>query len=178
MPAVPRSSRALPAPAVLAAGVLLVAGACKRTAPSCNTLDNQAAAVAFVARPGPPPVFAGGPIADGVYRATRAEGYGSATRAGRRMTLAVSDGATHFAWAGDALTADAANVMASIRANAQVSVKGNRLALTTTCSSVATSPLPDEMSFSATPDQLTLAFVDGAAASVTTYTRVQAGTAH
>jgi hypothetical protein len=152
--------------------VLVLAGACRRATPApCDALPNQAPAVPFTVVSGALPPFTGGVLEDGVYQAVRAEGYGGAAPSGRRMTLAVRNGGAELAWAGDMLDAAGTNVLASLRANATVSVAGNRLRLTTTCSSISPPPLPDAMAFSASPGKLVLAFVDGAAASVTTYAR-------
>ena len=58
------------------------------------------------------------------------------------MTLAVTPGGTELRWSGDLLDAAGATVLASIRANARVTASGNRLDLTTTCSSVSPAPIP------------------------------------
>jgi hypothetical protein len=113
----------------------------------------------------------GGPLEDGVYVATRADGYGAATPSGRHMTLEIRDGGTRLAWAGEILDAAGGGNGTAVRVNAVVRVAGNSLAITTTCSSVSPSPLPDVMRFAATPGTLRLAFVEGETASVTTYTR-------
>jgi hypothetical protein len=156
---------------VLATALLSLGAACRRAPPPCNALVNQAPRVTFIARPGPPPVFVGGAIRDGIYEASRAEGYGAAAPSGRRMTLAVSDGGTRFSWAGELLDPTGATATASIRADAAVVVAGRELALTTVCTSVTPSPLPDRMAFTATPERLVLGFVEGTSASVTTYER-------
>jgi hypothetical protein len=87
------------------------------------------------------------------------------------MTLAVSDGGTRFSWAGELLDPTGATATASLRADAAATVAGRELALTTLCTSVAPSPLPDRMAFTASPERLVLGFVEGASASVTTYER-------
>ena len=157
--------------------VLLAAAAlagCRRAAPpppTCNTLANVATPVPFTPKAGPLPLFTGGPLEDGVYRATRAEGYGDVDHDGRRMTLAVSAGGTEIAWSGDVLDASGARVLASVRANARVSATGNRLDLTTLCASLSPSPLPAPMSFTARPGELVLGLVEAGGAFVTTYQR-------
>ena len=161
-------------PSLLLATVVALApsGACHRSAPpACNAIVNRARPVPFTAVPGALPALTGGAVEDGVYEAVRAEGYGGATPSGRRMTLVVRNGGAELAWAGDLLDPTGSTATASVRANATAVVSGNRLRLTTTCSSIAPSPLPDTMAFSASPGKLRLAFVDGGAASVTTYAR-------
>lgn len=167
----PPANRAALAIALVGAGL-----ACRRSLPACNAIKNDATPVPFTAKSGPVPVFAGGPLEDGVYQATRAEGYGAVAASGRRMTLAVSAGGTELRWSGDVLEATGATVLASIRANARVAASGSRLDLTTTCPSVSPNPLPAEMAYAAGPGELRLGLVDARGAFVTTYTRVPAGT--
>ena len=156
--------------------VLATAPACKRKPPACNTVANNAPAIPFSAG-GAAPLLAGGAIADGVYHATRAEGFNDAPAAGRRMTLQVSDHGRTFAWAGEVLDAAGKTVTAPVSANATVSVSGTWLAVTTTCPAEGPSPLPSTMVFTATPTTLILAARDeqGTITSVTTYTRQIAG---
>ncbi len=157
---------------VLVALALMPVAACRHRAPACNAIVNQAPAVPFT-RGGRAPLLGGGAIADGLYDATRAEGFGDAPAAGRRMTLEVRNLGTRFAWAGDILDAAGANVTLSLRANANVTASGTWLALATTCSSLSPSPLPATMVFAASPNMLVLASRDeqGAVTSVTTYAR-------
>ena len=161
---------------LLLVAAVVAAPACKRKPPPCNAVANRAAAVPF--SPGTAaPMLAGGTIADGVYHATRAEGFGDAPPAGRRMTLEVSNRGRNFSWAGDVLDAAGQTVTATVTANATISVSGTWLAVTTTCPTEGPSPLPGTMVFSATPTTLILAARDeqGAVTSVTTYTRQLGG---
>ncbi len=157
-------------PALLLPALMAAAG-CKRKPPPCNAIANQAPAIPF--SPGAaPPMLGGGTITDGVYHATRAEGFNDAPAAGRRMTLEVSNRGRTFAWAGDVLDAAGKTATATVTANATVSASGTWLAVATTCPT-GPSPLPSTMVFSATPTTLVLAARDeqGAVTSVTTYTR-------
>jgi hypothetical protein len=165
----PRLRLLLPA---LMLSALMSAAGCKRKPPACNAIANQAPAIPFSAGAAPP-MLAGGTIADGVYHATRAEGFNDAPPAGRRMTLEVSNRGRAFAWAGDVLDAAGKRALATVSANATVSASGTWLAVATTCPATGPSPLPSTMVFSATPTTLVLAARDeqGAITSVTTYTR-------
>jgi hypothetical protein len=156
--------------------VLATAPACKRRLPACNAVANNAPAIPFSVG-GPAPLLGGGTIADGVYHATRAEGFNDAPAAGRRMTLAVSNHGRTFAWAGEVLDAAGKTATATVSATANVSVSGTWLAVTTVCPAEGPSPLPSTMVFSATPATLVLAARDeqGTITSVTTYTRQIAG---
>lgn len=163
----PPANRTALAIALVGAGL-----ACRRSPPACNAIKNEATPVPFTAKSGPLPVLAGGPLEDGVYQATRAEGYGAVAASGRRMTLAVSAGGTELGWSGDVLDAAGATVLASIHANARVTASGNRLDLTTICSSVSPDPLPARMAYAARPGELVLGLVEAGGGFVTTYTRV------
>jgi hypothetical protein len=156
--------------------VLAVTPACRRKPPVCNTVANDAPAIPFSVG-GTTPLLGGGAIADGVYHATRAEGFNDAPAAGRRMTLEVSQNGRRFAWAGEVLDAAGKTVTATVNATAHVSVSGTWLAVMTVCPSEGPSPLPATMVFSATPTTLILAARDdqGTITSVTTYTRQIAG---
>jgi len=153
------------------------AGACPNApsltaaAPACNTVTNGAAAVPFTAGTGTPPTAMGGPIDDGVYYATQASGYGSATPAGRRLTIVILGGGTQMLWAGDVLDATGTTTSLSFRANATASVSGTQISMTTTCSSASTSPLPPALDYTAPAGQLILSLTSNGATSVTTYTR-------
>jgi len=140
-------------------------------APDCNTVTNGATAVPFTAATGTPPAPMGGTIADGVYYATRAAGYGSATPAGRKLTIAILDGATRMLWAGDVLDASGTTTSLSFRADATAVVSGTQIAMTTTCSSASTSPLPAALDYTATSSGLVLSLTMNGATSVTTYAR-------
>ena len=70
------------------------------------------------------------------------------------------------------LDAAGATVLASIRANARVTASGNRLDLTTTCSSVSPAPIPARMAYTTRPGELVLGLVEAGGGFVTTYTRV------
>jgi hypothetical protein len=141
-------------------------------APNCNVVVNNATAVPFTQGTGTPPMPAGGTIRDGLYEATRAEGYGGATPAGRRLTLVVLNGATRFFFAGEVLDAAGAQTTLAFRVNATAAVSGTRVVFTTTtCMSTATSPLPPALDFTATGDNLIMALTSGATTSVTIYTR-------
>jgi hypothetical protein len=104
--------------------------------PMCNRAVNNARAVPFMARTGSPPVPSGGPIADGVYVSTAAEGYGATTPAGRRITLVVLAGATKMLWTAEVLDATGATVSLSFTANTDMQVSGNQLSFTVGCASV------------------------------------------
>jgi len=140
-------------------------------APVCNSVVNAAQAVAFTARTGSPPAPAGGPIADGVYVATAAEGYGAAPPGGRRITIVVLGGATQILWNGEVLDATGATVTLAFAANTHTSVSGNQINFTVDCSSTTPPPIPAALMYSATPGQLILSLASGANTSVTTYTR-------
>jgi hypothetical protein len=157
---------------------LTLAAACKRKPPPCNAIANRAPAIPYTPGGGAP-MLGGGAIVDGVYHATRTEGFGDAPAVGVHLTLEVSNNGRTFAWAGDLLDAAGMIATSSLTGNATVSVSGTWLAVATTCSSAtrpAPSPLSATMVFSATPTALVLAARDeqGAITSVTTYTR-QAG---
>jgi len=152
--------------------ILSAAGACKRKPPACNEIPNDAPAIPFSAESSAPQL-GGGVIADGVYHATRAQGFNDAPAAGRRMTLAVSNHGHTFEWSGEVLDAAGKKVIETVSATANVSVSGTWLAVTTTCPAQGPSPLPGTMVFSATPTTLILAARDdqGTITSVTTYKR-------
>jgi hypothetical protein len=140
-------------------------------APACNTLANSAAAVPFTAGAGAPPHPAGGVIADGIYHATRVEGFGGAPAAGRRITIDVLDGATRVLWAGDVLDAAAATTVLTFRADTHAAPAGTQIAFTVDCSSSTPSPIPPSLDYTASGDQLVLSLTNNGATSVTTYTR-------
>jgi hypothetical protein len=143
-------------------------------APACNTVTNIANAVPFAAGTGAAPTPMGGKITDGIYQASRADGYGAGlTPSGRRLTIVVTDGGTRFLWAGDVLSADASSVIGSFRADTTMTVSGTQLLATTDCSSAATSPIPATLDFTATATQLVLAAAPNSSGgvAVTTYTR-------
>ena len=141
-------------------------------APICNAIPNGAPSVPFTADPGAPPSFEGGQIEDGLYFATVVEGTGTTTPAGRRLTLAVTNGGTQLFWNGDVLDGTAQDIEETFAANATAIASGNTLALTTTCTSVSPSPLPASMSYTASATTLVLAFVSSSTnTAVTTYTR-------
>jgi hypothetical protein len=140
-------------------------------APACNTLANAASAVPFTAGVGEPPVPAGGAIIDGLYHATRVEGFGNAAPSGRRLSIAVLDGGTRFIWAGDVLDATATTTVLSFRADTHVAPAGTQLAFTVDCSSTTPSPIPPSLAYTATGNQLVLLLANNGATSVTTYTR-------
>ena len=140
-------------------------------APACNTLVNNATAVPFAQGAGTPAVPAGGTIRDGLYEATRAEGYGGATPSGRRLTLAVLDGGTRFLFGGEVLDGAGTQVTLSFRVNANASVSGASVAFSTTCMSGASNPLPAALDFTASGDTLVMGLTSGTTTSVTTYTR-------
>jgi hypothetical protein len=139
-------------------------------APACNTLVNSAAAIPFTAGVGAPPAPAGGAITDGLYHATRVEGFGNATPSGRRLTIGVLDGGTRFLWAGDVLDAAAATTALSFRANTHVTPAGTQLAFTVDCASSTPSPIPPSLDYTATAGELVLSLTTNGATSMTTYT--------
>jgi hypothetical protein len=132
---------------------------------------NSASAVPFIAGVGQPPAPAGGVIVDGLYHATRVEGFGNATASGRRLTIAVLDGGTQFIWAGDVLDATATTAALSFRADTHVTPAGTQIAFTVDCSSSTPSPIPPSLDYTASSDQLVLMLTANGATSVTTYTR-------
>jgi hypothetical protein len=143
-------------------------------APACNTVASDGApAVPFTARTGMPAPSTGGAIRDGLYFATRAEGYGNAPQTGRRLTLVVTTGAaTQLLYAGDVLDAAGMTPTSSFRVNATVSsLSGAQIGLTTVCSSMAASPLPSMLGYTASATELVFTLVNGNDASATTYTR-------
>jgi hypothetical protein len=143
-------------------------------APACNTVVNAAPSVPFTMGTGSPPAPAGGAILDGLYEATRAEGFGSVTPSGRRLTLVILDGATRMLWAGDVLDAAATTVTTSFRANATMTASGSQIAIAADCSSTtpSPSPLPAALGYTASGNTLLLSLIgsDGSGA-VTTYAR-------
>jgi len=140
--------------------------------PTCNALTNDAPSVPFTADPGSPPSFAGGSIQDGLYYATRADGYAEAGASGRKLTLAITGGGTQFFWNGDVLDGTAQDIEESFAANATVLASGSTLALTVTCASISPAPIPASMSYTASDTILVLAAVtSGSSTSATTYTR-------
>jgi hypothetical protein len=141
-------------------------------APACNTLVNSAPAVPFTAGVGAPPAPAGGTIIDGLYHATRVEGFGGAPPSGRRLSIAVLEGGTRFIWAGDVLDATAMTTALSFRADTHVAPAGAQLAFTVDCSSMTPAPIPPSLGYTATSDALVLVLPNNGATSVTTYTRV------
>jgi hypothetical protein len=140
-------------------------------APTCSTVPNGATAVPFTAKTGAAPTPMGGPIRDGLYYATRADGYGMITPSGRRLTLVVSGAGTQLLWIGEVLDPAGAAVTLSFRANASAVISGTTIALTTTCSSASMSPLPPAMTYTASGSDLSLGVINGADGAVTTYTR-------
>jgi len=137
-------------------------------APVCNTVTNNAPSVPFTTGTGTPPALNGGAIADGLYEATKAEGFGTVTPSGRRLTLVILDGATQMLWSGDVL----ATVLSSFTANATMAVSGNQITITPTCSSTTPAPLPPAVTYQSTATELRLALIDsGGNGAITTYTR-------
>lgn len=139
-------------------------------APMCNTLANSAALVPFTPQTGAPPAATGGIIRDGIYEATRAEGFGTAPAAGRHITVAILEGATLWLWNGEVLDAAGTQATSSFRVNAAVTIAGTVVTFQTTCMSGPSSPLPAALNFSVAGDDLLL-FQDGPNAAATTYTR-------
>ena len=105
-------------------------------------------------RTGTPPTPMGGAIRDGVYVATAAEGYGAVSPAGRRLTLAVTGGATQILWTGDVLDGAGATVTLTFTANTHITASGNQIAFTVDCASMSPSPIPASLTYTATSDQL------------------------
>jgi hypothetical protein len=141
-------------------------------APACNTVSNSGAQpIAFTMRTGTPPAPAGGTILDGLYYATRAEGYGNVTASGRKLALVVAAGATQLLFGGDVLDATATTTTLTFHTNATASVSGTSIALTPTCSSVSPPPLPPSLAYTVSGSDLALALINGSDVSITTYTR-------
>src|SRR5260221_14208246 len=142
-------------------------------APACNRVVNTARVVPFTARTGAPPAPLGGPIADGVYVSTAAEGWGAVAPAGRRITIVVTGGATQMLWTGEILDANGAAVTLSFAVRTRTAEAGNQLAVTVGCSSSSPSPIPPTLTYTATAQQLLLSLTNGADTSMTTYTRTR-----
>ena len=100
-------------------------------ASECNSVVNSAPSVDFSPGTGSPPSFSGGTVVDGLYVASKAEAWGTTTGTGRRLTLVVAGNGSKIFWAGDVLSG---TTTSSFRANTTVSVSGNQLLQTTTCS--------------------------------------------
>lgn len=139
--------------------------------PTCNRAVNSARAVPFMARTGSPPAPTGGVIADGVYVSTAAEGYGTITPAGRRITLVVLGGATKMLWTGEVLDATGATVSLAFTANTDMLASGNQIMFTVGCASTSPPPVPAALTYTATAGQLVLSLTKGADTAVTTYMR-------
>ncbi len=142
-------------------------------APACTTLANNAQAIPFTALSGAAPTPAGGAIQDGVYVSTRTGTYGG-TGFGRRITFAITEGATRMFWAGEVLDATGATVMTSFRADTAIAVTGTRINFTPTCVSTQPSPLPPALDFTVSGQDLVLSAVPAGSTPVaeTRYTRV------
>jgi hypothetical protein len=140
-------------------------------APTCNRVVNTAHAVPFTARTGAPPAPSGGPIVDGVYVSTAAEGWGAVAPAGRRITIVVSGGATQMLWTAEVLDAAGAAVTLSFTANARAAAADNQITFTVDCSSTSPAPIPPSLTYTASADRLILSLSQGADTSMTTYTR-------
>jgi len=136
---------------------------------TCNTVVNDATAVAFTPGTGNAPTFTGGTIKDGVYHATKAEAWGSSTGTGRRFTLVVLEGGTKFYYVGDILDAQG-GVATTMVAITTASTSGNQLNQTTVCM-VGSAQIPTIESYTATSTELILSATQGSVVSVTTYTR-------
>jgi hypothetical protein len=141
-------------------------------APVCNTVTNNAPSVPFTTGTGAPPTLGGGTIRDGLYEATKAEGFGTVTPSGRRLTLVILDSASQMLWSGDVLDAAGSTVLSSFTANAAMAAFGTQIALTVTCSSTTPAPLPTALTYQATATELLLGLIDsGGNGAITTYTR-------
>ena len=140
------------------------------SAAACNTVVNDATAVAFTAGAGSAPTFTGGTIVDGVYHAAKAEAWGASTGTGRRMTIVVLEGGTKFYYSGEVLT-EQGGVGTTIVATTSASTVGNQLKQTTLCLT-GSAQIPDAESYTATSSELVLSITQGSVVSVTTYARV------
>jgi hypothetical protein len=152
-------------------------------APACNNLPFPAARVPFAAGTGSPPIFTGGTLVDGLYTATKAEGWNTTTGSGRQMGIVIANNGKTMLWFGQTLNADgsgdvdagSAN-LAWLRGNYTLSpASANTLAVTVTCSA-GTTKAPDALLYTATstnPPQLVLANAGAAdpTVAVTTYER-------
>ncbi len=135
---------------------------------ACNTVPNTAPAVAFTDGAGDRPTFVGGTIVDGLYQASKVEGWNISTKMGRQMTLVAAERGTKLFWSGDVL---AGSARANLKAITNVVPSGNQLAATVLCRQ-GQGAIPATMSYTATPTQLVLAAGQDDALTVTTYTRV------
>jgi hypothetical protein len=136
-------------------------------ASECNSVVNSAPSVDFSPGTGSPPSFSGGTVVDGLYVASKAEAWGTTTGTGRRLTLVVAGNGSKIFWAGDVLSG---TTTSSFRANTTVSVSGNQLLQTTTCST-GTVTIPSALSYTATPTEMVFATTSGSIVTATTYTR-------
>ncbi len=138
------------------------------SADQCNTVPNTAVAVSFTDGTGDPPAFTGGTILDGVYQATKVEGWNPVSRTGRRFTIVVAEQGKKLFWSGDVLTETES---VSLKAITTAATSGNQLTQAALCLQGAVG-IPNTMSYTATPSRLVLAATQGDALLVTTYTRM------
>jgi hypothetical protein len=136
-------------------------------APECNSVVNSATAVGFTSTDASAPAPMGGTILDGLYEATRTEGYGTTSGTGRRITFVVVEGATRILWAGEVIAA----TTAAFRADTRIKTSGTQINFTADCVSTMPSPIPDVLDYTVSGANLVLSLVNGEAVTATTYTR-------
>jgi hypothetical protein len=164
------------APACVDLPSLVVAG-------TCNNLPFPTTRVPFTVGAGSAPSFTGGTLVDGLYAASKAEGWGVTAGSGRQMGIVIGNGGKTLLWFGQTLNQDGSGDVDAgtaglywLRGNYDLSVvSGNTLELIQTCLDPAsTTRGPDQLLYTATagtPPQLLLANAASPSAAVTTYER-------
>lgn len=145
------------------------------TAPTCDTVVNNATAIGFTALTGTAPAPAGGTVLDGLYESTKTGAYGATTGGGRRITFVLTtlaDGSKHMLWNGEVLDATGANVTLSFKADATVTLAGTQITnATVNCGSPSPPPLPAAFDYTVSGSDLILALTTNGTTAATTYTR-------
>ena len=140
-------------------------------APTCSNIANGAPAVPFTQGTGAAPTFTGGTLRDGLYHATRAEGFGTTTGSGRKLTLLVLDGGTQFLYGGEVLDAAGGQSVGLVRMNATGAASGSSIAFSVTCMAPGTASLPTTLDYTVSGNDLIMGTTNGSVTSITTYTR-------
>jgi hypothetical protein len=145
----------------------------------CNTLPFPAPRLPFTVGSGSAPSFTGGALVDGLYAATRAEGWNVSNGTGRQMGLVLGNGGKTLLWFGQILDADGNGDLESgtavgwLRGNYDLEVGANTLDLTATCQTGSGAQAPAQLLYTAVPGnppQLLLGSAQGQSVSLTTYT--------